>query len=54
VPDHPFWSHPKILLTPHIASLIDPEAGAKVIANNLKRFIAGEPVADLVDLSQGY
>lgn len=53
-PDHPFWSHPKILLTPHIASLIDPEAGAKVIANNLKRFIAGQPVADLVDLTQGY
>ena len=53
-PDHPFWSHPKILLTPHIASLIDPAAGAKVIASNLKRFIAGEPVADLVDLRQGY
>ncbi len=52
--DHPFWRHPKILLTPHIASLIDPETGAKVIAENLKRFMAGQPVADIVDLNQGY
>ena len=34
--------------------LIDPETGAKVIAKNLRRFIAGEPVPDMVDLSQGY
>ncbi|WP_299390820.1 glyoxylate/hydroxypyruvate reductase A [Pelagibius sp.] len=52
--DHPFWTHPKVLLTPHIASLIDPEAGAKVIAENIRRFRAGEPVPDLVDLEQGY
>jgi glyoxylate/hydroxypyruvate reductase len=52
--DHPFWTHPKILLTPHIASLIDPETGAKVIAQNLKLFMAGQPVPDMVDLSQGY
>ena len=52
--DHPFWTHPKVLLTPHIASLIDPEAGAKVIAENIRRFRAGEAVPDLVDLEQGY
>lgn len=52
--DHPFWTHPKILLTPHIASLIDPESGAKVIAENLKLFMAGKPVPDMVDLKQGY
>lgn len=52
--DHPFWSHPKIVLTPHIASLIDPESGAKVIADNLKLFMAGQPVPDMVDLRQGY
>jgi glyoxylate/hydroxypyruvate reductase A len=53
-PDHPFWDHPGVLVTPHVASLIDPVAGGKTIAANLRRFIAGEPVADLVDLSQGY
>ena len=50
----PFWDHPKVLVTPHVASLIDPVAGGKMIAANLKRFIAGEAVPDLVDLSKGY
>jgi glyoxylate/hydroxypyruvate reductase A len=52
--DHPFWDHPRVLVTPHVASLIDPVAGGKAIADNLRRFIAGEPVPDLVDLEQGY
>ncbi|MGI9493047.1 MAG: 2-hydroxyacid dehydrogenase [Geminicoccaceae bacterium] len=52
--DHPFWSHPKILVTPHVASLIDPVAGGKAIAANVKKFLAGESVPDLVDLEQGY
>lgn len=51
---HPFWAHPNILVTPHVASMIDPESGGKEIATNLTRFINGEPVADLVDLAQGY
>lgn len=52
--DHPFWTHPKILLTPHIASLIDPEVGSRLIAANLKLFMAGKPVPDMVDVAQGY
>lgn len=52
--DHPFWDHPRILVTPHVASLIDPVAGGKAIAANLRRFIRGEKVPDLVDLKQGY
>jgi glyoxylate/hydroxypyruvate reductase A len=52
--DHPFWDHPKVLVTPHVASLIDPVAGGKAIAANVKKFLAGEPVPDLVDLEQGY
>lgn len=51
---HPFWAHPDILVTPHTASLIDPAAGAGVIADNLRRFIRGEPVEDMADLERGY
>ncbi|MEK9723178.1 MAG: glyoxylate/hydroxypyruvate reductase A [Rhodospirillaceae bacterium] len=51
---HPFWDHPKVLVTPHIASLIDPVAGGRRIAENLRRFDAGEPVPDLVDAARGY
>ena len=52
--DHPFWTHPKVLLTPHTASLIDPEVGSRLIAANLKLFMAGKPVPDMVDVAQGY
>ena len=52
--DHPFWDHPKVLITPHVASLIDPLAGGRVIANNLALFRAGKTVPDMVDLAQGY
>ena len=55
LPDaHPFWEHPRILITPHVASLIDPVSGGKAIARNLRLFIEGEHVPDLVDLEQGY
>jgi glyoxylate/hydroxypyruvate reductase A len=52
--DHPFWHHPDITITPHIASLIDPVSGGKEIARNLKDFMQGRPVADLTDRSRGY
>ena len=52
--DHPFWDHPNILITPHIASLIDPVAGGERIAMNLRAFIAGEVVPDLVPPGKGY
>ena len=51
---HPFWDHPRVLVTPHVASLIDPVAGGASIAANLRLFISGEPVPNLVDLEQGY
>jgi glyoxylate/hydroxypyruvate reductase A len=50
----PFWAHPKVLVTPHVASLIDPETGGRRIAANIRSFLRGEPVADLVDLERGY
>lgn len=55
LPDgHPFWERDDILVTPHVGSLIDPEAGGRLIAANLRRFIAGEAVDDLTDPVQGY
>lgn len=51
---HPFWSHPKILITSHTASAIEPATGGQVIAENLKAFIRGDHVPDVVDIEQGY
>jgi glyoxylate/hydroxypyruvate reductase A len=50
----PLWSHPRILITSHTASAIEPSVGGKVIADNLLAFIRGEPVNDIVDIEQGY
>ena len=52
--DHAFWSNEKILITPHIASLIDPIAGGKEIAMNIKKFVKGEYVKNLIPLGKDY
>jgi glyoxylate/hydroxypyruvate reductase len=52
--DHPFWKHPKILITSHTASAIEPSVGGTIIAENLRAFMRGEKVSDVVDIEQGY
>jgi len=52
--DHPFWAHPKVTVTPHIAAETRPESAAKVIAENIRRSEAGEPLMHLVDRTRGY
>lgn len=51
---HPFWHHPRILLTPHIASMTQPETAARVVLENLARHRRGEPLTDVIDRRQGY
>ena len=53
-PDHPFWTHPRITVTPHIAADTRPETSATVIAENIRRGQAGEPWLYLVDRAKGY
>jgi glyoxylate/hydroxypyruvate reductase A len=54
-PGHPFWAHPQITVTPHLASLVDPETGSRLLAANIRRFIAGDPLTELrVDRERGY
>ncbi|MGH1331035.1 MAG: 2-hydroxyacid dehydrogenase [Paracoccaceae bacterium] len=52
--DHPFWAHPKITVTPHIASETRPETASQVIAENIRRSEAGEPLLYEVDRARGY
>lgn len=53
-PEHPFWAHPKVTVTPHIASATRPESAVRVIAENIRRGEAGEPFLHLVDRARGY
>ena len=52
--DHPFWQHPQIWLTPHIASMTQPETAAEVVIENIRRFEAGEAMVGRVDRDTGY
>jgi glyoxylate/hydroxypyruvate reductase len=52
--DHPFWAHPKVTVTPHIAADTRPASAARVIAENIRRGQAGMSFLHLVDRARGY
>ena len=52
--DHPYWAHPNVTVTPHIAAHTRAETSAPVIAENIARCEACEPLLHLVDRSLGY
>lgn len=52
--DHPFWVHERVTVTPHVASETRPDTAARVIAENVRRAEAGEPLLHLVDRARGY
>ncbi len=52
--DHPYWEHPKVMVTPHIAALTLPQSGALYVAENIRRMERGEAPHNLIDLDKGY
>ena len=52
--DHPYWAHPGVTVTPHIASCTRSETASQVIAENIARGEAGETFLHLVDRNLGY
>ncbi|PDS76763.1 glyoxylate/hydroxypyruvate reductase A [Rhizobium sp. L43] len=52
--DHPLWQHPKVAITPHIASVTQPETAAHSVVDNIRRHRAGENLIGLVDRTRGY
>lgn len=53
-PDHPYWSHPNVTVTPHIAADTRTESACKVLVENIARGEAGLPLRFLVDRGLGY
>ena len=53
---HPFWKTEGILVLPHIGGLHPQRdaAVAEVFVANARRYLAGEPLATLVDRKLGY
>lgn len=52
--DHAFWTHPKVLLTPHVASATQAETAARAVIDNIKRYEAGLDLIGLIDRTRGY
>jgi len=52
--NHPFWGHPKIQMTPHIASRSDRSTVIPQIADNFRRMKMGQPLKNEVDVQRGY
>ncbi|WP_406648362.1 NAD(P)-dependent oxidoreductase [Aliisedimentitalea scapharcae] len=52
--NHPFWTHDRIRITPHVAGDADPMAVARFIADGIASFEAGQKPAGLVDRQTGY
>jgi glyoxylate/hydroxypyruvate reductase len=52
--DSPLWDHPKVLVTPHVASYCVPASAANGVATNIRRVLAGEPLLHQVDRAKGY
>ncbi|ARB85278.1 MULTISPECIES: glyoxylate/hydroxypyruvate reductase GhrA [Yersinia] len=53
-PMHPFWTHPRITITPHIAAITLPEAAMDQVVANIHAIEAGRVPAGLVDVVRGY
>lgn len=53
---HVFWTHPRVLMSPHVSAVTrrfwDRETA--LIVDNIKRYLAGTPLTNLVDLEAGY
>jgi glyoxylate/hydroxypyruvate reductase A len=53
-PDSRFWTHPKVVLTPHNAADTDPDEISKYVARQIERFEAGSRPENVVDPARGY
>ncbi len=53
---HPFWSHPRVLVAPHVSAVSGRfwERETALIVENIQSYLAGAPLTNLVDLEAGY
>jgi glyoxylate/hydroxypyruvate reductase len=52
--DHPFWTHPKIRITPHVSAITLIGPSARQIAQKIRRLERAEPISGVVDRARGY
>ena len=52
--NHPFWQHPKIKITPHVASVTTPQSALALLYRNIERLVGGKDLLHQVDREAGY
>ena len=55
-PESPLYSHPNVLITPHVGAQSGPryDDSTRLICENLKRYLAGQPLFNIVDKKLGF
>lgn len=53
-PAHPFWTHPRLHITPHLAAVTCPPTGGRSLKNSIDMIERGERPPGWVDLDRGY
>lgn len=53
-PDHPYWAHPHVTVTPHIAADTRVDSACDRLVENIRRGEAGLAFLNLVDRGRGY
>lgn len=51
---HPFWTHPRVMITPHVAADTIAEEAVDQVASNIRALSNGFPVTGIVDRNRGY
>ena len=53
---HAFWRHPRVLVSPHVSAVTSRfwERETGLIVDNIRRYLAGAPLTNVVDLEAGY
>jgi glyoxylate/hydroxypyruvate reductase len=52
--EHPLWGHPKVTVTPHVASITNPYTASMQVAENIRRLQRGEALVGVVDRQRRY
>ena len=53
-PAHRYWTHPRVWVYPHVAAETDARSASRVVADTVRRWRAGLPLPELVDVGRGY
>lgn len=52
--NNPLWNHPRVTITPHVASTTIPKTSAQHVWSNIKRYRMGHSLTHVADMDRGY